>query len=98
MKGRADKLAQGWMPSRPPMGYMTAIQNGKRIHVPDSRFAPYISKAFEVYLRSGGTVESVVDFLGQAGVVTDRGRAPQSTSVHRMLHNPYYMGVIEFDG
>lgn len=98
MKGWAEKLAQGWMPSRPPMGYMTAIQNGKRIHVPDSRFAPYISKAFEVYLRSGGTVESVVDFLGQAGVVTDRGRAPQSTSVHRMLHNPYYMGVIEFDG
>ena len=30
MKGWAEKLAQGWLPSRPPIGYMTAIQNGKR--------------------------------------------------------------------
>ncbi len=37
MKGWAEKLAQGHMPSRPPVGYTTAIHNGKRIHVPDPK-------------------------------------------------------------
>ena len=26
MKGWAEKLAQGWMPSRPPVGYKTMIE------------------------------------------------------------------------
>jgi type II secretory ATPase GspE/PulE/Tfp pilus assembly ATPase PilB-like protein len=42
MKGWAEKLAQGHMPSRPPAGYMTAIKNGKRIHIPDPKDAPII--------------------------------------------------------
>lgn len=98
MKGWAEKLAQGWMPSRPPMGYMTAIQNGKRIHVPDPRFAPYITKSFEIYLNPSGTIEYLVDFLKQSGVTTEYGRPPQKTSVHRMLRNPYYTGIIQFNG
>ncbi len=98
MKGWTEKLAQGWMPSRPPMGYMTAIQNGKRIHVPDPRFKKYIAEAFELYLRPGESVESLVAYFAQAGVLTERGSPPQGTSVHRMLRNPYYMGIIQFDG
>lgn len=98
MKGWAEKLAQGWMPSRPPIGYMTALQNGKRIHVPDPKTSRIIKKAFELYLKPTESTNSVWAFLKQAGVTTYNGRPPVKSAVHLLLQNPYYMGVIQFNG
>ena len=98
MKGWAEKLAQGWLPSRPPIGYMTAIQNGKRIHVPDPKKAPFVINAFELYIKPGGTIESVWTLLKDLGVTTYNGRPLTRSSTHLLLCNPYYMGIIKFDG
>jgi site-specific DNA recombinase len=98
MKGWAEKLAQGWLPSRPPIGYMSAIQNGKRIHVPDPKKAGFVKNAFELYLKPGQTIDTVWSFLKQAGVTTYNDRSLTKSSTHRLLINPYYIGVIKFDG
>ena len=98
MKGWAEKLAQGHMPSRPPAGYMTAIQNGKRIHVPDPKAAPIIKKAFELYLNPTESTVTVWAFLKQAGITTYTGRPLTKSSVHLLLQNTYYMGIISFNG
>lgn len=98
MKGWAEKLAQGHRPSRPPVGYMTAIQNGKRIHVPDPKTSPVIRSAFELYLKPGQTIATVHAFLAQAGVTTYTGRPLVIDAVHRLLKSRYHIGIIDFNG
>ena len=98
MKGWTEKLAQGWLPSRPPIGYMTAIQNGKRIHVPDPEKAPYVIAGFEHYLTAQGSIESVRALLKQASITTYNEHPLAISAVHKLLANPYYMGIINFNG
>ena len=97
MKGWAEKLAQGWMPSRPPVGYTTAIKNGKRIHVPDPITAKIVAKGFELYLSADGTIRSVEDFFSRTGITTYNNQPLNKNGVHRLLKNPYYMGIIQFN-
>ncbi|MBQ69543.1 hypothetical protein CL689_05725, partial [Candidatus Saccharibacteria bacterium] len=97
MKGWAEKLAQGHMPSRPPIGYMTAIQNGKRIHIPDPKITPIIQQAFDLYLQPNQTIATTQAFLAQAGVTTYTGRPLVLDAVHRLLKNRYYIGIIDFN-
>ena len=97
MKGWAEKLAQGHMPSRPPIGYMTAIQGGKRIHTPDPKITPIIQQAFDLYLQPNQTIATTQAFLAQAGVTTYTGRPLVLNAVHRLLKNRYYIGIIDFN-
>lgn len=97
MKGWAEKLAQGWQPSRPPYGYMTAMRAGKRIHVPDPRTAPVIKKAFELYLNPSESTITIWAFLKQAGITTFNGRPLSKSAAHKLLLNTYYMGIITFN-
>lgn len=98
MKGWAEKLAQGHMPSRPPIGYTTAIQNGKRIHIPDPKTSRIIRKAFELYLQPTESTTTIWAFLNQSGVRTYSGKPLAQSATHKLLLNTYYMGVISFDG
>ncbi len=97
MKGWAEKLAQGHMPSRPPIGYTAAIQNGKRIHVPDLKTSRIIRKAFELYMEPNESTTTIWAFLNQSGVRTYNGKPLSPSAVHRLLLNTYYMGIISFD-
>jgi len=98
MKGWAEKLAQGWMPSRPPVGYTTAVLNGKRIHIPDLKTSLVVRKAFELYLQPSETTKTVWAYLKQAGITTYTGRPLAPSAAHNLLLNSYYMGVISFNG
>ena len=98
MKGWTEKLAQGWMPSRPPVGYMTAINNGKRIHVTNPKTGLIIKKAFNLYLKPAESTVTVWSFLKQAGITTYNGRPLAKSAAHKLLQNPYYMGIIQFNG
>ena len=98
MKGWTEKLAQGWIPSRPPIGYMTAIKDGKRIHIPDPKIAPLITAGFEHYLTAQGSIESVWSLFKQSGVTTYNGHPLVRSATHKVLQNSYYMGIIQFNG
>lgn len=98
MKGWAEKLAQGWMPSRPPIGYMTAMQNGKRVHVPDPKTSVIVHKAFELYMQPSESTTTIWAFLDQAGIRTHTGGVLSKSAAHKLLLNTYYMGVISFNG
>src|SRR5690606_11895650 len=97
MKGWAEKLAQGHMPSRPPIGYMTAIQNGKRIHIPDPKVAPIVQRAFELHIEPNQTIATIQVFLAQSGVTTYNGHPLVLDATHRLLKNRYYIGIIDFN-
>lgn len=98
MKGWAEKLSQGWMPSRPPIGYMSSISNGKKIHIPDPKTSAIIRKVFNLYLQPAESTITIWAFLKQSGVTTYNGRPLAKSAVHTLLTNPYYMGIISFNG
>ena len=48
-KGQKEKVAQGWLPTKPPLGYKTIGEKGHKIHVPNEKTDPFIRRAFELY-------------------------------------------------
>lgn len=98
MKGWAEKLAQGWLPAPPPPGYMTVTQNGKRIHIPDPVVSKLVLKTFKFYLTPGESLKSTIQYMAQLGIVTRQGKPYAKSHLHRILVNPFYIGINHFDG
>ncbi len=98
MKGWAEKLAQGWMPGPPPPGYRTVIKDGRRVHDFDPNTAKSMQKVFSLALNPGYTIERLADKMTEFGILTKHGRPFAPSHVHRILKNPFYIGVIQWDG
>lgn len=98
MKGWAEKLAQGWLPAVPPPGYETVTQYGKKIHVPDMNVAPFIKRAFQLAKLPDMNIARVTKEMAKMGVTTRKGRPYSKSYVHKMLNNPFYIGINRFDG
>ncbi|GAC1391293.1 MAG: hypothetical protein NVSMB46_03230 [Candidatus Saccharimonadales bacterium] len=97
MKGWAEKLAQGWLPSSPPMGYMTATQNGKKIHVPDPKTKHLVVSVFRKYLEPGETLDSTSEYMASIGLCTRTGAPLARSKVQKLLMNFYYIGINYFN-
>lgn len=98
MKGWAEKLAQGWLPSFPPPGYMTITEKGKRIHVPNPETKGAMQQVFKKYLEPGQTIASIAEEMARLGVRTKQGRPHSVSHVQRILMNPFYIGINRFNG
>ncbi len=98
MKGWAEKLAQGWLPSPPPPGYITVTENNKRIHVPNPDTMQLVQQAFELYLLPDHTIATITQYLSDTGLVNSKGKPHIKSRIAKMLHNPFYIGVNRFDG
>ena len=98
MKGWAEKLAQGWLPSVPPPGYKTVTHNGKKIHVPDPATKGTIKDLFELYLEPGQSAVTITKEMFLRGIRTRKGHAYNKSKVATMLDNPFYIGINRFNG
>lgn len=98
MKGWAEKLAQGWLPAQPPIGYVTVVENGKRIHVLDYDTAPLVKRIFELYLEPGQTLATIQQEMRVMGLTTKKGRPFSKSKVQKILMNPFYIGINRFNG
>lgn len=98
MKGWAEKLAQGWMPSSPPPGYMTVLREGKRVHDLNPQTYKSMQRIFQLMLEPQQTIETIRHKMTEFGIVTGKGRPFSKSHAHRILTNPFYVGVIHFDG
>lgn len=98
MKGWAEKLAQGWMPSTPPPGYMNVIENNKLIHAVNPDTAPLMERVFEFFIVEGNTLKNTTEYMATIGLTTSKGRPFVKSMVHKILTNPFYVGTIHFGG
>ncbi len=98
MKGWSEKLEQGWLPAPPPPGYMTITEHGKRIHVPNPETYKNVQKLFKLYLEPKASVRSIADHMYRMGIRTRTGNRFADSKVHKMLNNPFYIGINRFDG
>jgi DNA invertase Pin-like site-specific DNA recombinase len=98
MKGWAEKLEQGWLPGVPPPGYVNKTVNGKRIQVVDEAAWRIVKEMFELFLQPGQNGKTITKEMALRGVRTRKGRPYVHGRVDEMLKNPYYIGVIRWDG
>lgn len=106
-KGLRKKVDVGGTPGKAPIGYKNVrdTRDFKNIGivVVDDFAGPLVTKAFELYDTGICTIADITDALNDAGLrlpanrkLPERRLRPQT--VHHMLHNKYYTGIVTYNG
>ncbi len=96
-KGQREKLAQGWLPTRAPLGYKTAGDKGHRIHVIDEEKAPLVRHMFELYSTGHYSVRTLQGAMCDEGLRNRIGKNVSQTRMYRLLSDPFYYGEVRWN-
>lgn len=97
-KGQKEKLAQGWLPTKPPIGYKTVGDKGKRIHVIDDDTKHFALKMFTQYASGLCSVKKLADLLYEDGLRSEYGNKVPTSRIHTFLRDPFYIGKNRWNG
>lgn len=107
MKGLRRKHEMGGTPCKPPIGYLSKreLVGGKDIRtvIVDEQRAPLIQEAFDLYATGEWSLHRLAKHLKAKGL-RSRGtlRYPERPlafgTIHQILRNPYYKGVVVWNG
>ena len=96
-KGLTEKLKQGWLPTKPPLGYKTIGEKGHKIHVIDEAKAPHLRKMFEFYATGEYSLARLVKTMYQEGLRTRGGGKVVKSRMADLLGDPFYVGKIRYN-
>lgn len=97
-KGHAEKLAQGWYPSKAPLGYLSTGEKGHKTHIQDPIKAPLLCKMFELYSTGNHSLKALVDIMYELGLRSSLGNKIVKSRIGSMLSDPFYYGAILWKG
>lgn len=101
-RGNRAKIERGWRPNRAPIGYLN--DKDTRTIIPDPERFPLVKEMFSLALTGAYTPRRICEIARtQWGLTTRkakrRGGVPLAlSSVQRMLRNPFYSGIIVWNG
>lgn len=91
-KGFYGRLKQGYYPLPAPRGYVDCGKTKvKTIHLIDG---PLVRQAFELYGTGNYSLELLRHEMAERGLLGNTGKPLVFDSIARILHNPFYMGLI----
>ncbi len=96
-KGQKEKIAQGWLPTKPPNGYKTIGETGHKIHVIDEDTAPFVRKMFELYLTGNYSTKRLSKKMYAEGMRSQLGHKLPHSRIHSLLREPFYIGKIKWN-
>ena len=96
-KGQKEKLAQGWLPTKPPLGYKSTGEEGRRRHTPDEITKPIIMEMFNTYATGCCSLLTLTDTINSK-LEPLIGKKLSRSMVHRYLTNPFYIGKNRWNG
>jgi len=76
-----------------PLGYKKVFTNGEIIVIPDKDVADKVILAFELAAR-GKSFRKILKTLDAEGLRSSRGNVLSLSSLHNMLTNPFYIGLV----
>lgn len=97
-KGQKEKIAQGWLPTTPPLGYKTIGEKGHKIHVVDENFAPYIKNMFNLYDTGNYSTVALVQKMYDLGLRSRNGFKVVKSQIHKLLSDPFFYGKFIWKG
>lgn len=95
-KGQEEKISQGWLPTKPPLGYKTIGEKGHKIHIIDEEKAPYIRKMFELYSSGNYSTPALVETMYKEGLRNRSGKKVGKSRLYDMLSDPFYCGKMRW--
>ena len=96
-KGQKEKVAQGWLPTKPPVGYKTIGEKGHKTHIIDDDKKSYPVKLFKLYSTGNYSLSKITDLLHTDGFRSDTGKKVPKSTIHKLLSNPFYIGKITWN-
>ena len=98
LKGKNEKIRQGWLPCGAPYGYMNCDDREEPIK-PHPEQAKLVVRVFELYSRGNCTFKMVADRIHREGFVF-RASQPKldRTAISRMLNSRFYLGEMNWHG
>ena len=96
-KGQKEKIAQGWLPTRPPYGYKTIGEKGHKTHIPDSDKIPFAKKMFELYASGNYSLRRLTKILNEIGMRSAHGAKVAKSRIALYLSDPFYIGQIRWN-
>ena len=97
-KGQMEKIRQGWLPTKPPLGYKTVGEKGHKIHIIDEEKAPLVRKMFELYATGNYSLKQLVEIMYKEGLRTRGGNKLVKSRLAKFLSDPFYYGKIRWNG
>lgn len=91
-KGQKEKISQGWLPTRPPVGYKTIGDKGHKTHIIDDQKAPLVKKMFTLYATRNYSLKTITDLIYKEGLRNENGNQIVKSRIHRLLSDPFYIG------
>ena len=96
-KGQAEKIRQGWLPTKPPLGYKTIGEKGHKIHVINKEKASLIRKMFELYTTGNYSLKMLSEKMFEEGLRTGGGYKLVKSRLANLLSDPFYYGGIRWN-
>jgi site-specific DNA recombinase len=96
-KGQKEKIAQGWLPTKPPLGYKTIGEEGRKIHILNNSIAPLVREMFEIYATGEQSIERLTKLMYEKGLRYPNGADVCKGRIHQLLFNPFYYGKISWN-
>lgn len=94
-KGFYGRLKQGFYPRPAPLGYRD--QGSALAKVADPLQAPLITQAFELYGSGLYNLDRLTKEMQRLGLRTRDGHMVGKSVLSRILHNPFYTGLIRIE-
>ena len=95
-RGYREKLRRGGWPGLAPLGYLNDEIN--HTIVVDTERALLMKKLFEVYATGEYTLDELQNEAGRWGLRSKSGKPVRRNVLARVLANPFYYGVMRFNG
>src|SRR3989338_7888324 len=97
-KGQAEKIRQGWLPTKPPLGYKTTGEKGRKVHVIDSEKGSLVREMFELYSTGQYSIRKLCLVMKEKGLRTGLGNALVKSRMADILGDPFYYGAMRWNG
>ena len=102
-KGQRQKVKDGGWPAHAPIGYRNVrrdvgIRKAEALLEKDPIQGPLVLELCELYATGAYSEREMHEYMGERGMQTRTGRPPSRNAIHDILTNPFYTGVIVWNG
>ena len=99
-RGIRRKISEGWIPHKPPIGYLNNTYNEPNklpIYKDPERFE-LVKKMWSILLEKGYSIGQMKKVADDLGLRTPRGKQFHKSKIHAVLTNPFYYGMMRWSG
>jgi len=99
-RGQRNKIQQGWLPHKPPVGYLNNLYNqpDKPPIYPDPFSFPIMKKLWSTLLEKRCSIEKLFDIAQGMGLKINNGIKISRNNFYRLFRNPFYYGSFLWNG